>query len=107
MARSCAVSVQVATVAPWWPRPHCAVISWKRLFTDHDAYRLTFNLPERIESWISANEERRVVRTRRIKAELLSSITIYDTYGGESQVYRLRYDPTTLRRPASDTATQE
>lgn len=65
-----------------------------------DAYRLTFSLPERIESWIAAGEEERLARTRAVKTDLLSSITIYDTDGEDQQVYRLRYAPGALRRVA-------
>jgi hypothetical protein len=67
---------------------------------DQDAYRLTFSLPEHIESWIAANEEERLARTRQIKAALLSSITVYDSDadGEDYLVYRLRYAPGSLRR---------
>ena len=44
------------TVSPW---------------ADQDAYRLTFNLPERIESWISENEERRFKRLSDIKTNFI------------------------------------
>jgi hypothetical protein len=39
-----------------------SVSSW----ADPDAYRLAFNLPERVESWISENEERRFRRANSI-----------------------------------------
>lgn len=64
-----------------------------------DAYRLTFNLPERIESWISENEERRRKRASTIKSDLLSDITIYRRVGDEMRIYQLRYEPSELHRP--------
>jgi hypothetical protein len=66
---------------------------------DPDAYTLTFALPERIETWIAANEEERLARTRQVKAELLSSITVYEGDGEDCVAYRLRYEPGSLRRP--------
>jgi hypothetical protein len=67
---------------------------------DHpDAYQLTFNLPERIEAWISENEAWRSDRTRAIKADFLSEITIYRLSGADIQTYQLRYEPSELRRP--------
>ena len=65
-----------------------------------DAYRLAFTMPEHVEEWITSNEEERLARTRQIKSELLSVITVYDVGGTDDDhlVYRLRYEPGALRR---------
>ena len=73
-----------------------SVSSW----ADPDAYRLAFNLPERVESWISENEERRFRRANSIKSDFLSEITIYRRRGDDMRIYQLRYEPTELHRPA-------
>lgn len=65
-----------------------------------DAYQLAFTMPEQVEQWITDSEEQRLARTRRIKSEMLSAITVYDA-GDDSDdhlVYRLRYEPGALRR---------
>jgi hypothetical protein len=74
-----------------------AVSPW----TDPDAYRLAFNLPERIESWIRENEERRVRRASDIKSDFLSEITIYRRHGDNMRIYQLRYEPSELHRSTS------
>jgi len=66
-----------------------------------DAYRLSFGLPDRIESWISENEERRVRRTSDIKTDFLLEITIYRRLGGNMRIYQLRYEPSQLHRSTS------
>ena len=76
-----------------------AVSPW----TDPAAYRLAFNLPERIESWISENEERRVRRASSIKSDFLSEITIYRRGEDDMRIYQLRYEPSELHRPTSIT----
>jgi hypothetical protein len=63
-----------------------------------DTYLLTFSLPDRIESWISENEERRVSRTSDIKSDFLSEITIYRRLGDNMRIYQLRYEPSQLHR---------
>jgi hypothetical protein len=73
-----------------------SVSSW----ADPDSYRLAFDLPERVESWISENEERRWRRANSIKADFLSEITIYRRRGDDMRIYQLRYEPTELHRPA-------
>ena len=73
-----------------------SVSSW----ADPDAYRLAFNLPERVESWISENEERRFRRANTIKSDFLSEITIYRRREDDMRIYQLRYEPTELHRPA-------
>jgi hypothetical protein len=73
-----------------------AVAPWD----DPDAYRLTFNLPERIESWISENEERRIKRASTVKSDFLSEITIYRRSDATMRIYQLRYEPSALHRPA-------
>lgn len=66
---------------------------------DEHAYQLAFTMPQQVEDWITANEVERVTRTRQIKVDLLSAITIYDEDdAGEQLVYRLRYTPGSLRR---------
>jgi hypothetical protein len=71
-----------------------SVSSW----ADPDAYRLAFNLPERIESWISENDERRFRRANSVKSDFLSEITIYRKRGDDMRIYQLRYEPTELHR---------
>ncbi|WP_211244533.1 hypothetical protein [Actinospica robiniae] len=66
---------------------------------DENAYQLAFTMPEQVEAWITGNEDERVARTRQIKADLLSAITIYDVADkdGEPLVYQLRYAAGSLR----------
>jgi len=73
-----------------------SVSSW----ADPDAYRLSFNLPERVESWISESEERRLRRANSVKFDFLSEITIYRRRGDNMRIYQLRYEPVELHRPA-------
>jgi hypothetical protein len=63
-----------------------------------EAYELAFNMPSGVEEWIAENEERRVSRTRAIKDEMLSTITIYGRLHGHERVYLLRYLPAQLRQ---------
>jgi hypothetical protein len=73
-----------------------AVTPWD----DQDAYRLTFKLPARIESWISENEERRErIRVGAIKEDFLPEISIYRRHGEDMRIYQLRYQPSALHRP--------
>jgi hypothetical protein len=62
-------------------------------------YRLTFSLPDRVESWISENEDWRVKRAGAIKEDLLSYITVYRRSGAGMRIYQLRYEPADLRQP--------
>jgi len=64
-----------------------------------DAYRLTFSLPDRVEAWISENEDRQVKRVRQVKEDFLAAITIYRRSRDGMRVYQLRYVPGELRRP--------
>jgi hypothetical protein len=64
-----------------------------------DAYRLTFSLPDRVEAWISENEDRDVKRVRQVKEDFLAAITIYRRSRDGMRVYQLRYVPGELRRP--------
>ncbi|MGW7423516.1 hypothetical protein ACWGJB_26350 [Streptomyces sp. NPDC054813] len=66
---------------------------------DEDAYRLAFKLPEHIEEWISGIAEKERQRTLDIKAQFLSSITIYRMNGSGVRAYQLRYEPSELRLP--------
>lgn len=61
-------------------------------------YQLTFNLPDRLESWIGENEQYRISRTRAVKREYLSDIVIYRMEGDNLHTYQLQYEPTELRR---------
>lgn len=73
---------------------------WILYPVDHPgAYELAFNLPSRIEDWVAESEEYRVSRTRFVKDEMLSTITIYGKLHGYERVYLLRYFPTQLRQP--------
>jgi hypothetical protein len=64
-----------------------------------DAYRLTFNLPDRVEEWISENDDWQSKRTRIIKNDLLPHITIYRREHEAVHVYQLRYEPSEFHRP--------
>lgn len=69
------------------------------LFADEPAgYRLTFDLPEELESWISRDEEYRVSRTRAVKRQFLSDIVIYRMQDDRLQTFQLTYEPGVLRR---------
>lgn len=61
-------------------------------------YRLTFNLPEHLESWISQYEENHVSRERAVKRTLLSDIVVYRMEGDNLQTFQLQYKPGDLRR---------
>jgi hypothetical protein len=64
-----------------------------------DAYRLTFNLPDRVEEWISENDDWQSKRTRIIKNDLLPHITVYRREHEAVSVYQLRYEPSEFHRP--------
>ncbi|MEV7958322.1 restriction endonuclease [Streptomyces sp. NPDC088141] len=76
-----------ATTAEWALSPR----------EDDGAYRLTFKLPEHIEEWISGIAEKESQRTLDVKAQFLSSITIYRMNGRGVRAYQLRYEPSELR----------
>jgi hypothetical protein len=61
-------------------------------------YRLTFNLPEGLETWIAGHEEYRTSRVRAVKSQFLSAIVIYRMEGDILQTYQLQYAPADLRR---------
>jgi len=62
-------------------------------------YRLTFSLPEGLETWIAENEEHRASRARAVKSQFLSDIVIYRMDEEDIlQTYQLHYAPTDLRR---------
>ena len=67
-------------------------------FARPESYRLTFDLPGRLESWISENEEQRTSRIRAVKKQFLSDITIYRMEGDALQTFQLHYHPSDLRR---------
>jgi Restriction endonuclease len=68
------------------------------LFGRPGGYRLTFNLPERLESWISEHEEHRTSRLRAIKEQFLSDIVVYRMDDDILQTFQLQYQPGDLRR---------
>lgn len=70
------------------------------LFADpEETYRLTFNLPEGLESWISQYEEHRSSRIRAVKKQFLSDIIIYRMEDDDNlRTYQLQYQPGELRR---------
>jgi hypothetical protein len=72
----------------WWVSPWDAPT----------AYKLVFNLPERLEDWIVENEERRARRAAMVKSKFLPTITIYRRSGPDLRVYQLRYEPSELHR---------
>lgn len=65
---------------------------------DAEGYRLTFNVPARLEEWIAENEERRTARTRQVKREFLADIVVYRMRGDELQTFQLHYQPAGFRR---------
>jgi hypothetical protein len=67
-----------------------------------EAYRLTFNLPEQIESWIGDNEQYRLRRANQFKTDFLSAITVYRRHADQTRIYQLRYEPAELHRPISE-----
>jgi hypothetical protein len=64
-----------------------------------DAYRLTFTLPQRVETWISENEDRQVKRVHQVKENFLATVTIYRRTREGMRVYQLCYAPGELRQP--------
>jgi hypothetical protein len=64
-------------------------------------YELTFNLPERLEDWITENDERRWTRAAEFKAHFLPVITVCRRSGQDLRVYQLRYEPAELHRRTS------
>lgn len=72
---------------------------WRMVpWDDQDAYQLTFNLPERIQGWISEKEKDREDRAREFKKTFLPTITVYRRQEGVTRVYQLEYKPTELHR---------
>jgi hypothetical protein len=80
--------IDTGTAAEWQVSPR----------GDPGAYRLTFSMPEPVESWISENDEWRSKRTGAVKANLLSHISVYRQYRGQMRIYQLLYLPRELRR---------
>ncbi len=68
------------------------------LFAPREGYWLTFDLPERLESWISEHEEHRTSRIRAVKKQFLSDIIIYRMEADTLQTFQLQYHPGDLRR---------
>jgi hypothetical protein len=69
-----------------------------QLLARREGYRLTFNLPDRLEEWISEREDQHAGRIRAVKSQFLSEIIIYRMEGDNLQAYQLQYRPTDLRR---------
>jgi hypothetical protein len=69
-----------------------------RIFAQRGGYRLTFNLPERLEEWIGEHEDQRSSRIRAVKSQFLSEIIIYRMEGDNLQTFQLQYHPSDLRR---------
>ncbi len=65
---------------------------------DREGYRLTFSLPEHLESWISEHEKHRTSRIRKVKQRFLSDIVIYRMEGDSLQTFQLQYEPGELDR---------
>jgi hypothetical protein len=72
------------------------VMDWR--LVRPEGYRLTFNLPNRLEAWISEHEEDRVSRIRAVKTQFLSEIIIYRVEGENLQTFQLQYQPGDLRQ---------
>lgn len=69
-----------------------------QLFARRAGYRLTFNLPDRLEEWITEREDQHASRVREVKSQFLSEIIIYRMEGDNLQTYQLQYQPADLRR---------
>ncbi|MCF0078100.1 restriction endonuclease [Streptomyces lomondensis] len=65
---------------------------------DPGAYAMTFSLPQRVESWIRAQEETVNDRARWIKRNVLSTMTVYWQDGDHTLTFQLRYAPVELRQ---------
>jgi hypothetical protein len=63
-----------------------------------ESYWLAFDLPERLELWISEHEEHRTSRIRAVKKQFLSDIIIYRMEDDTLQTFQLQYHPSDLRR---------
>lgn len=68
------------------------------MFARREGYSLTFDLPERLELWISEHEEHRTSRIRAVKKQFLSDIIIYRMDDDTLQTFQLKYHPGELRR---------
>jgi hypothetical protein len=65
---------------------------------DPEAYRLTFNLPDKLEEWIAQTEEQRTARTRQVKQALLADIVVYRMHGDDLRTFQLHYQPQGFRQ---------
>jgi Restriction endonuclease len=65
---------------------------------DPEAYRLTFNLPDKLEEWIAQTEEQRTARTRQVKQALLADIVVYRVHGDDLRTFQLHYQPEGFRQ---------
>lgn len=66
--------------------------------SQEQSYRLTFNLPENLETWIGQHEEHIASRTRAVKKQFLSDIVIYRMVGNDLQTFQLKYQPADFQR---------
>ncbi|MEV4078777.1 hypothetical protein AB0J43_00610 [Nonomuraea fuscirosea] len=71
---------------------------------DEAAYTLRFTMPTHIERWITETEDQRVRRSRAVKSDFLSNITVYRMEGDEPRIYQLQYETTQFRRSSADMA---
>ncbi|NUW37338.1 hypothetical protein HTZ77_38965 [Nonomuraea sp. SMC257] len=71
---------------------------------DEAAYMLRFTMPAHVERWITETEDQRVRRSRAVKSDFLSNITVYRMEGDQPRVYQLQYETTQFRRSSADTA---
>jgi hypothetical protein len=65
---------------------------------DAEGYQLTFGLPDRLEEWITENEDRRTARTRQVKQAFLADIIVYRMHGDDLQTFQLHYQPGGFRQ---------
>lgn len=66
-------------------------------YNEPGRYELHFILPQRLEDWVSENEESRRLRTSTIKNEFLPNIMVYYLQDG-IRACQLKYEPGQLRR---------
>jgi hypothetical protein len=66
--------------------------------SQEQSYRLTFNLPENLETWIGQHEEHIASRTRAVKKQFLSDVVIYRMVGNDLQTFQLKYQPADFQR---------
>lgn len=63
-----------------------------------DAYTLSFGIPRIIQEYVLFDENRGIRLARGIKQRFFSEITVYRREGDRDTLYRLTYNPETVRR---------